>query len=227
MNLRNDYSIWGERTGVSGATIPVHMRYAIDKKPSFYRVYDGSKFYSTEKKTDQELYDEIFSELYGNFKKKPNPNGLPEDWWDIIDWAEYYKILKGTYPIGRIGNYCNESADKSIRLNDYFPIPADSSKVNSSKGKWTNQRNIYIFDVETDGTLGYFGHYNGCSHEYSYFLQRALSGTGTSYIYKPEIPVAEGGDVEDTIREIMKTRIYNQDWREVIYQMAKDYYKNN
>jgi hypothetical protein len=25
----------------------------------------------------------------------------------------------------------------------------------------------------------------------------------------------------------MKTRIYNQDWREIIYQMAKDYYKNN
>ena len=36
LNMRNDYSIWGERIGSSGATIPVHMRYAIDTKPIFY-----------------------------------------------------------------------------------------------------------------------------------------------------------------------------------------------
>ena len=36
LNLRNDYSIWGERTGVSGAQIPIHLRYAIDVKPKRY-----------------------------------------------------------------------------------------------------------------------------------------------------------------------------------------------
>ena len=36
LNLRNDYSIWGQRTGASGAAIPVHMRYAIDTKPISY-----------------------------------------------------------------------------------------------------------------------------------------------------------------------------------------------
>ena len=36
LNLRNDYSVWGERTSVSGAKIPVHMRYAIDRKPKKY-----------------------------------------------------------------------------------------------------------------------------------------------------------------------------------------------
>jgi hypothetical protein len=41
MNLRNDYSIWGERTGTSGAKLPIHMRYAIDKKPTFYKNFDG------------------------------------------------------------------------------------------------------------------------------------------------------------------------------------------
>jgi hypothetical protein len=34
--MRNDYSIWGERTSASGAAIPVHMRYAIDTKPTQY-----------------------------------------------------------------------------------------------------------------------------------------------------------------------------------------------
>ena len=36
LNMRNDYSIWGERDGISGAKIPVHLRYAIDKKPKSY-----------------------------------------------------------------------------------------------------------------------------------------------------------------------------------------------
>jgi hypothetical protein len=37
LNLKNDYSIWGEREGISGIKIPVHLRYAIDKKPVRYR----------------------------------------------------------------------------------------------------------------------------------------------------------------------------------------------
>jgi hypothetical protein len=36
LNLRNDYSIWGERIGISGANIPIHLRYAIDIKPDKY-----------------------------------------------------------------------------------------------------------------------------------------------------------------------------------------------
>lgn len=42
LNVRNDYSVWGERTGVSGATIPVHLRYAIDTKPTSYTQIDVS-----------------------------------------------------------------------------------------------------------------------------------------------------------------------------------------
>lgn len=36
-NLKNDYSIWGQREGISGGTIPIHLRYAIDKKPIRYK----------------------------------------------------------------------------------------------------------------------------------------------------------------------------------------------
>ena len=35
-NLKNDYSIWGQRTSISGIKIPVHYRYAIDIKPKEY-----------------------------------------------------------------------------------------------------------------------------------------------------------------------------------------------
>ena len=44
LNLRNDYSIWGEKTTPSGVVVPIHLRYAIDKKPTKYvtiEVEDG------------------------------------------------------------------------------------------------------------------------------------------------------------------------------------------
>lgn len=35
-NLKNDFSIWGVRKSVNGNELPVHLRYAIDKKPTKY-----------------------------------------------------------------------------------------------------------------------------------------------------------------------------------------------
>jgi hypothetical protein len=35
--MRNDYIIWGERPAVSGAKVPIHLRYAIDTKVSEYK----------------------------------------------------------------------------------------------------------------------------------------------------------------------------------------------
>lgn len=35
-NLKNDYSVWGERSSTAGAKIPIHLRYAIDHKPQSY-----------------------------------------------------------------------------------------------------------------------------------------------------------------------------------------------
>lgn len=43
-NIKNDFSIWGARKSVSGADIPIHMRYALDYKPSEYVNYNGEKY---------------------------------------------------------------------------------------------------------------------------------------------------------------------------------------
>lgn len=40
-NVKNDYSIWGTKQSISGAELPVHLRYAIDKKPTYYKTIDG------------------------------------------------------------------------------------------------------------------------------------------------------------------------------------------
>ena len=43
-NVRNDYAIWGTRKSVTGAELPVHFRYAIHKKPEYYKTFDGTVY---------------------------------------------------------------------------------------------------------------------------------------------------------------------------------------
>ena len=114
-NLKNDYSIWGERIGISGAKIPVHMRYAIDVKPTYYKNFDGKVFMTDKTKVEQlkaemkeqlkyEFYEKInrFTMTYGS-GELPAPQKLDDGswtagWWDIRDWYEYYKILTDESP---------------------------------------------------------------------------------------------------------------------------------
>ena len=37
LNVKNDFSVWGTYKSISGADIPIHMRYAIDTKPKEYK----------------------------------------------------------------------------------------------------------------------------------------------------------------------------------------------
>lgn len=39
-NFKNDFSVWGKRKSITGAEIPVHLRYAIDEKPVYYKSID-------------------------------------------------------------------------------------------------------------------------------------------------------------------------------------------
>ena len=198
-NVKNDYSIWGTRKGVSGAEIPIHARYAIHNKPVYYHSYDGNIYTTLE-----------INEVIKMPSRQKNPDGLNDDWWNIFDWAEYYKTLTGEYPASYIGSYCKETT--KLDLNSIFP-PGNI---------WDINRPVFLFDVNKDGTLGYFGHNpsrdgklpeDSCWHHYSYFLDLATDGN-LAYIYKPKIPT----DVNISYKKV--------DWREIIYQMALDYFKH-
>ena len=198
-NVKNDYSIWGTRKGISGAEIPIHARYAIHNKPVYYHSYDGNTYTTLE-----------MNEVIKMPNRQKNPDGLNDDWWNIFDWAEYYKALTGEYPTSYIGQYCKETT--KLDLNAIFP-PGYT---------WNINRPVFLFDVNKDGTLGYIGHNpirdnqlpeNSCWHTYSYFLDLATGGN-LAYIYKPKIPT----NVNINYKKV--------DWREIIYQMALDYFKH-
>ena len=111
VNMRNDYSIWGSRTGSSGATIPVHLRYAIHKKPTYYMPITVS---------DNEVED--YNLKYGTNLTGQNPTAAittdQYDWREIIfamanDYYKYnflddfeLRIIKANpqhYPTGQTG----------------------------------------------------------------------------------------------------------------------------
>ena len=50
-----------------------------------------------------------FGDAEKNYKKALNPNGLPDEWWEILDWAKLYEILYDAPPNDKIGNYANGS----------------------------------------------------------------------------------------------------------------------
>ena len=118
MNMRNDYSIWGERQGIGGAKIPVHMRYAIDIPPTSYTTItvDISDENSTTAKAIA-AYNQLHGTQVGG-QVGISYSTTAYDWREIIfrmaqDFYKYAHILDNfellvaaanpDYPTGRTG----------------------------------------------------------------------------------------------------------------------------
>lgn len=75
-NIKNDYSIWGQRKTLAGNDIPIHYRYAIDKKPFMYitqRFEDINYLYLS--KDYKDVYN-IFDTINGLYLKNLNKGQL-------------------------------------------------------------------------------------------------------------------------------------------------------
>lgn len=94
-NLKNDYSVWGERKGVSGIKIPVHYRYAIDIKPKTYTsIIDGTTYSSDEYDWRELIYqmavDHHAQSQYDDYIDKlidANPTTCPNG---VTGYEQYY-----------------------------------------------------------------------------------------------------------------------------------------
>lgn len=273
LNLRNDYSIWGTRKGVTGTDIPVHLRYAIDVKPKFYKTFDGAVYLTEEalaeyqqvirdkeyqveiqKQRAQEHFNEMLENIVDQWQKVQVPDFLSnEDWWDLLDWAELYKTLTGSYPSQELLKYGTEGFKGTLT----FPNGVTQNFSNASFG-----RGQLIIDLDKTthnlyyGEGGYyrngrFEHLNvwsptmhgfsGCYHSYGEFIYLNQNYNVQSVIYRPVIPdsteyIGDLGDLQNLIDELnaeierLEEELRSKklvDWRELIYQMALDYRKHN
>lgn len=227
-NLRNDFSIWGKRESVSGVEIPIHVRYAIDKKPLWYCNYQGIVFATEE---GERKWDEIKNEYLrtiasnsAGFTKEPVPDFLDENWWDITNWAEYYKILTGTYPTSLLKDYGTFGFTGTLTFPNGLSHTFHSQLVIDLERDTHNP--FYAFPNGKSWSPFQHG-FNGCYHTYTQFLNNNQIYNMQSFIYKPIIPNLD--DIDEKFKN-KRSLFYLQtevdmivDWREIIYQMALDY----
>lgn len=145
-NLRNDYSIWGTKTTISGNETPVHLRYALDKKPIRYINYEGD-IYSTNE--DNKLFigqihcdwRELIYQMASDYMKhnkdddftiqvgKNNPDYYPDGYTgyevyytDIYSfWRELYNPdYESTYSICYVTKSNYEQAMKDKKIEYYW-----------------------------------------------------------------------------------------------------------
>lgn len=145
-NLRNDYSIWGTKTTVSGNETPVHLRYALDKKPIRYINYEGDIYSTIE---DNELFigqihcdwRELIYQMASDYMKhnkdddftvqigKNNPDYYPDGYTgyevyytDIYSfWRELYNPdYESTYSICYVTKSNYEQAMKDKKIEYYW-----------------------------------------------------------------------------------------------------------
>ena len=279
-NLRNDFSIWGTRKSVSGNEIPVHMRYAIDRKPIFYKNYDGITYISDMEVLEKEkesikqsilkdLIDRVVSyePTYGcaltelESPQKNADGSWTPGWWDIRDWYEYYFALKQEYPNGTMKWYSQNDSSGCIPISDissqaecsgycwliiydletgYYNFQHGSGDP-ATGGKRTCT--YYISSLTADGKVhtrlatptvkkDFIAPYSGCldTHTFLEFLKSDIEKGGQLvYFYNPAFPNASSFEqvIDEQVQKELDEAIKPVgDWREIIYQMAKDHMSN-
>ena len=291
-NLRNDFSIWGTRKSVNGNELPVHLRCAIDKKPTYYKYINGQVF-----TTDKEFYDDVLDGVIDNIKEavqkeldefelnystgyrvsltRPEKNAdgsWAPGWWDIRDWAQYYKLLTGKEPMGTMKWYSSNDEKGCIPIqklpgfenrtgNGHVWLiivePDGDIKTQHGSGDPSKEERIctyyeseYNYDENGNIVVGANGKrytttkfaniqqsfkypYAGCtdSHTYLEFLEGDVAKGNMVYFYNPDFPEADfdtlvQNKIDDETFDFIESGELNYvDWREIIYQMALDYYQ--
>ena len=92
-NTKNDFTIWGTTKSISGADLPIHVRYAISKKPTEYKSYDDvlfeDKIYDWRELIYQMAKDYFKNNAKSNFLIKIQKNN-PWCKQGITGYEQYY-----------------------------------------------------------------------------------------------------------------------------------------
>lgn len=183
-NLRNDFSVWGKRKNTSGADMNIHMRYAIDKKPVYYKALDG-KIYLT------------LSFLPQTFFFSSNPIQYP--WINFKLLMKFLQIKPNEYNSIIENIYSSKKGINMEALQDFF---GEGFFIDEDDD--INIENICFISIDS-------------LNSYNQFFEET---------YKENlIEVINSETEEEFYIYIYAIPFFNLvDWREIIYQMALDYF---
>ena len=152
-------------------------------------------------------------------------------WWTVCDWAEYYKQLTGAYPVGAMSRFCRTTYTAkpltmpngqvvNLKSTCIMDVYADSGNIFNYSG------NPVMLGTRTYPSWTGLQHgLNGCGHTFDTFQALNAIFNVDSWTYKPIIP--NGGNIVYDMPTADGFRFHVVDWREIIFQMAKDYYLHN
>lgn len=174
----------------------VIIEYSFEDKVYHYEDKYGNIYDDTQINTDT-----ISTATY---QKTKNPNGLPEYYWEVYDWARYYakvaaiqdgknietitdEELKNYFPTKVLTEYKTETDPaaypKSADITNFLGYSTDYVQANPAFVIWAD-----------DEQKRWGAHlFSGCSHTYEDALTGELGGThvpstGKVYLYKPTFP---------------------------------------
>ena len=219
-NIKNDYSIWGTRKSISGSNLPIHVRYAIDDKPiSYISPYDSyikvnNLYYIVPTEITQEDW------VSGSIVWKEVTNGYVETSATENYQSGYYTLLQTKeYPLVQ-----KLDDNKEPMLNEdgsYIMIPEDIANVRICyKTSPTSYRYLNTISEEERNKYVIFQGQNVIPK------YKPLNDTNPLYGFNSDRTLVEINNIQRIYKKIDKSeRKYYSDYREIIYQMAYDYYQ--
>lgn len=222
-NIKNDFTIWGnKRSSNGGDKLPIHARYAIDKKPTRYRTFD---YYT---KVNDLTY------LISESAQAINTKGEDQDQTSntIVNYYTNDKdetiISSIKTPQGAVDGLYKKDGDS----NDYIKASNEEIKnaipdlnnfysliLTDVKGQATDEAPVYKIEEEKFTIAPSETYYKKDNNQ---FVETDnLSNLEECYRLKEETTTycAEGCREEATDVEV--------DWRELIWLMQRDYYQHN
>ena len=170
LNVRNDFAVWGTKQGTGDIELPIHMRYAIDKKPDIYYSFrhllnkdeqwaEGTPILYSAKEYDwRELIYQMaldYRRCYHNddflyYLSKYNPQyptgktGYEQYYVDMEGfWRQLYDPSKGAEYIGEVETQWNNEAidyDNQIVEKETILLDADIALQQAISEKDTGNR---------------------------------------------------------------------------------------
>lgn len=150
LNVKNDFTVWGTYKSISGVDMPIHMRYAIDKKPNSYISFRNENIveYTVEDWDWRELIYQMALDYYAcrtedDFYQKLmiyNPWTAPTG---RTGYEQYYTDLQGFWRL----LYNPESGE-----DDFYPAGEQHQHWNKMVFEHPNQL-IFWFDfLDAEGS---------------------------------------------------------------------------
>lgn len=154
LNIKNDYIIWGVRKSInSDIEVPIHMRYAIDKKPSRYKSYEGNLYRSEDWDWRELIYQ--MAKDYINYNKKEDfltkiANNNPEFLLGVTGYESYYMDMQGFWR--QIYNPYPEEKEK----DEFYATGEESEYWNKNIYEDPTKLNFWFDFLDTEGELKNF-----------------------------------------------------------------------